>query len=47
MRSPEQAKNVADNSRAAKGGQMTRYRHAKSQPLSKRSEKGVAFNRGW
>jgi hypothetical protein len=24
---PEQAKNMADNSRATKGGQMIRYRH--------------------
>jgi hypothetical protein len=27
-RPPEQAKNMADNSRATKGGQMIRYRQA-------------------
>jgi hypothetical protein len=31
---PEQAKNVADNSRATKGGQMIRYRHAVQSPFT-------------
>ena len=31
---PEQAANKADNSRATKGGQMTRYGHRHAAPLS-------------
>src|SRR3989449_6625804 len=40
---PEQAANMADNSRATKGGQLTRYRHTGQAATSQAAWKQVGF----